>query len=111
MAEQTASAAGLRVSGPCSPPGLLAPRGRTVSWTARSGRSGLLHCFGALIVGAGPKTTLCRHLSDSINLQPTPILAAASAVLLLIVRIISDAMAQAQIRHGSKKGYPGWTHV
>lgn len=58
----------------------------------------------ALFVGGGLKTTLPRQMWDSINLQATPIIAAASVFVLLIVLLFFAAMELAQTRRGATKG-------
>ncbi|EPX76617.1 ABC transporter permease subunit [Salipiger mucosus] len=52
----------------------------------------------ALFVGGGLKTTLPRQMWDSINLQATPIIAAASVLVLVIVLLFFGAMELAQMR-------------
>lgn len=58
----------------------------------------------ALFVGGGLKTTLPRQMWDSINLQATPIIAAASVFVLLVVMAFFAAMELAQTRRGAAKG-------
>ncbi len=60
----------------------------------------------ALFIGGGIKTTLPRQMWDSILLQATPMIAAASVIVLAIVLVLFLLVELVQTRRGRAKGQP-----